>query len=74
MDIRHIPDTLVIQPSILYFGTPVLLITTRNPDGSTNITPMSQSLLHASTWPAPGAVCAQAKEERRSGRPSTTER
>lgn len=43
MDIRHIPDTLVIQPSILYFGTPILLITTRNPDGSTNITPMSSA-------------------------------
>ncbi len=37
------PDSLVIRPSILYFGTPVALITTRNADGSTNITPMSSA-------------------------------
>lgn len=43
MDIHRAPDTLLIQPSILYFGTPVVLITTRNPDGSTNITPMSSA-------------------------------
>lgn len=43
MDIHHAPDTLRIRPSILYFGTPVLLITTRNPDGSANITPMSSA-------------------------------
>lgn len=30
-----------ISPSILYFGTPVALITTLNPDGSPNISPMS---------------------------------
>lgn len=43
MDIYHAPDTLRIHPSILYFGTPVVLITTRNPDGSANITPMSSA-------------------------------
>ena len=43
MDIYRTPDTCVIRPSILYFGTPVVLITTRNPDGSTNITPMSSA-------------------------------
>jgi flavin reductase (DIM6/NTAB) family NADH-FMN oxidoreductase RutF len=43
MDIYHAPDTLQIHPSILYFGTPVLLVTTRNPDGSANITPMSSA-------------------------------
>jgi flavin reductase (DIM6/NTAB) family NADH-FMN oxidoreductase RutF len=43
MDIYHAADTHVIHPSILYFGTPVVLITTRNPDGSTNITPMSSA-------------------------------
>jgi len=41
MDMHCYPRTRVIHPSILYFGTPVVLITTRNPDGSTNITPMS---------------------------------
>ncbi|WP_254427186.1 flavin reductase family protein [Rhodanobacter sp. C01] len=37
------PDSVVIRPSILYFGTPIILITTRNPDGSTDITPMSSA-------------------------------
>lgn len=32
-----------IRPGILYFGTPVLLIATRNEDGSTNLTPMSSA-------------------------------
>lgn len=43
MDIYRAADNHVIHPSILYFGTPVVLITTRNPDGSTNITPMSSA-------------------------------
>lgn len=30
-----------IEPTILYFGTPVALISTLNPDGSPNIAPMS---------------------------------
>jgi flavin reductase (DIM6/NTAB) family NADH-FMN oxidoreductase RutF len=34
----------IIEPSILYLGTPVVLISTRNEDGSTNVAPMS------STW------------------------
>jgi flavin reductase (DIM6/NTAB) family NADH-FMN oxidoreductase RutF len=32
------------EPSILYFGTPVVLISTRNADGSANIAPMSSTL------------------------------
>ncbi|MCP1373075.1 flavin reductase family protein [Dyella lutea] len=32
-----------IHPGILYFGTPVLLIATRNEDGSANLTPMSSA-------------------------------
>ena len=43
MDTCCSPHTRVIHPSILYFGTPVVLVTTRNPDGSTNITPMSSA-------------------------------
>ncbi|MEY2169221.1 MULTISPECIES: flavin reductase family protein [unclassified Rhodanobacter] len=43
MDMYYAPDTLQIRPSILYFGTPVVLIATRNPDGSANITPMSSA-------------------------------
>lgn len=30
-----------IEPSILYFGTPVVLLSTENPDGSANLAPMS---------------------------------
>ncbi|WP_266183674.1 flavin reductase family protein [Dyella humicola] len=43
MDQYRAPDSIVIHPSILYFGTPVVLISTRNADGSTNITPMSSA-------------------------------
>jgi len=32
-----------VAPSILYFGTPVVLISTRNLDGSTNVAPMSSA-------------------------------
>jgi flavin reductase (DIM6/NTAB) family NADH-FMN oxidoreductase RutF len=32
-----------IDPTILYFGTPVALITSTNPDGTTNIAPMSSA-------------------------------
>jgi flavin reductase (DIM6/NTAB) family NADH-FMN oxidoreductase RutF len=33
----------VIEPKILYFGTPVVLIGTRNADGSSNLAPMSSA-------------------------------
>jgi flavin reductase (DIM6/NTAB) family NADH-FMN oxidoreductase RutF len=33
----------VTQPAILYFGTPVVLISTVNPDGSFNLAPMSSA-------------------------------
>ncbi|MGZ0148141.1 flavin reductase family protein [Kribbella sp. WER1] len=32
-----------VQPKVLYFGTPVVLISSRNPDGSTNLAPMSSA-------------------------------
>jgi flavin reductase (DIM6/NTAB) family NADH-FMN oxidoreductase RutF len=32
-----------VEPSILYFGTPVVLVTTRNPDRTTNVAPMSSA-------------------------------
>ncbi len=35
------PTHLAIEPSILYFGTPVVLISTTNPDGSANLAPIS---------------------------------
>jgi len=38
-----IADHLTITPSVLYVGTPVALLTTLNPDGSTNISPMSSA-------------------------------
>jgi flavin reductase (DIM6/NTAB) family NADH-FMN oxidoreductase RutF len=37
------PSHRVIEPPVLYFGTPVALITTLNPDGSSNISPMSSA-------------------------------
>jgi flavin reductase (DIM6/NTAB) family NADH-FMN oxidoreductase RutF len=36
-----LPDHQPIAPSVLYFGTPVVLMVTRNRDGTANITPMS---------------------------------
>ena len=33
----------VIEPKIFYFGTPVVLISTRNEDGSANLAPMSSA-------------------------------
>lgn len=38
-----LPKHRVIHPSVLYFGTPVVLLTTLNPDGSANISPMSSA-------------------------------
>lgn len=32
-----------IEPTILYFGTPVALISTLNPDGTPNLAPMSSA-------------------------------
>ena len=37
------PDHEVISPSVLYFGTPVVLVVTRNPAGTANITPISSA-------------------------------
>lgn len=31
----------IVEPSILYFGTPVALLSTRNEDGTANLSPMS---------------------------------
>ncbi|UYQ65007.1 flavin reductase family protein [Streptomyces peucetius] len=36
-------DHLSISPSILYFGTPVALLTTENPDGTPNLAPVSSA-------------------------------
>ncbi|MFI5956171.1 flavin reductase family protein [Cryptosporangium sp. NPDC051539] len=35
--------SLQIRPNVLYFGTPVVLLTTENPDGSANLAPMSSA-------------------------------
>ena len=32
-----------VEPSILYFGTPVVLVTTLNEEGTPNIAPMSSA-------------------------------
>lgn len=36
-------SSIVITPSVLYFGTPVVLISTSMPDGATNLTPISSA-------------------------------
>jgi len=36
-------DFVAIEPSILYFGTPVVLVTTMNSDGTTNLAPISSA-------------------------------
>ncbi|WZX99947.1 flavin reductase family protein [Bacillus sp. FSL W7-1360] len=36
-------ETTVIEPKILYYGTPVILLNTLNEDGTINISPMSSS-------------------------------
>lgn len=41
--IKHSPLTKIIKPTILYWGTPVVLITTENEDGTFNIAPMSSA-------------------------------
>src|SRR3954453_5868908 len=40
---RRIAVQKVITPKMLYFGTPVVLVSTENPDGTTNIAPMSSA-------------------------------
>lgn len=35
--------TVAIEPAILYFGTPVVLISTQNEDGTSNLAPMSSA-------------------------------
>jgi flavin reductase (DIM6/NTAB) family NADH-FMN oxidoreductase RutF len=42
-DINGLPEHLSITPSVLYVGTPVVLVTTMNEDGSVNISPMSSA-------------------------------
>jgi flavin reductase (DIM6/NTAB) family NADH-FMN oxidoreductase RutF len=39
----HKAITVTVEPAILYFGTPVVLISTVNEDGSSNLAPMSSA-------------------------------
>ncbi|MCU1681728.1 MAG: sle [Amycolatopsis sp.] len=39
----HSPEHVRIEPAILYFGTPVVLISTMNPDETVNLAPMSSA-------------------------------
>ena len=41
--LQSLPDHVTIEPSVLYFGTPVVLITTLNSNGTPNISPMSSA-------------------------------
>jgi flavin reductase (DIM6/NTAB) family NADH-FMN oxidoreductase RutF len=40
---KTLEQHVAIDPAILYFGTPVVLVTSLNPDGSSNIMPMSSA-------------------------------
>ncbi|MCG7310907.1 flavin reductase family protein [Brachybacterium sp. ACRRE] len=48
-----------IDPAILYFGTPVVLVSTLNPDGSPNLAPISSAF-----WIGRTAVLGIAEESR----------
>lgn len=37
------PQHVAIRPSVLYVGTPVILVSTLNPDGRVNLSPMSSA-------------------------------
>ena len=44
MSAQAVPDShVVVEPRILYFGTPVVLVTTLNEDGTPNLMPMSSA-------------------------------
>jgi flavin reductase (DIM6/NTAB) family NADH-FMN oxidoreductase RutF len=43
IDITGIAASRTIEPAILYFGTPVVLIGSTNEDGSSNLAPMSSA-------------------------------
>ncbi|GKU77313.1 hypothetical protein L3i20_v217100 [Paenibacillus sp. L3-i20] len=42
-DMNHALKSELIKPSILYYGTPVVLLSTLNEDGTVNISPLSSS-------------------------------
>lgn len=37
------PSSIAIDPAILYWGTPVVLVSSTNPDGTANLAPMSSA-------------------------------
>ncbi|EFI66657.1 flavin reductase family protein [Lysinibacillus capsici] len=40
---KQMPNTKIINPKILYYGFPVILLSTLNEDGTVNISPLSSS-------------------------------
>jgi flavin reductase (DIM6/NTAB) family NADH-FMN oxidoreductase RutF len=71
VDTSHTPPPEAHQeiwPSILYFGTPVALVTTLNPDGTSNIGPMSSAWALGYTvvmgWESTAHTLANLKRER----------
>lgn len=42
-ELQQLPNSQLIKPKILYYGTPVILLTTLNEDQTTNISPISSS-------------------------------
>jgi flavin reductase (DIM6/NTAB) family NADH-FMN oxidoreductase RutF len=64
----YVDQHVRIEPSILYFGTPVALITTRNADGTANIGPMSSAWALGNTvvlgWSTASHTIANIERER----------
>ncbi len=56
----------VIDPSILYFGTPVVLVSSLNEDGSPNVAPMSSAWWLG--WTGKGSP-ARGERSRAQGKP-----
>ncbi|MFT8980667.1 MAG: flavin reductase family protein [Bifidobacterium sp.] len=49
MNMKSSTTHINVRPSILYYGNTVVLLSTTNPDGSTNIAPMSSSWVLGNT-------------------------
>lgn len=62
-------NSKIIQPSILYYGTPVILLSTLNEDGSTNLSPLSSSWALGDSIVLGVSTCGKALEnlERQAG-------
>jgi flavin reductase (DIM6/NTAB) family NADH-FMN oxidoreductase RutF len=59
---NHRPEHAPIEPGILYFGTPVVLVSTENEDGSANLAPISSAFWLG--WRAVLGIAANSRSAR----------